>query len=401
MDTPTLDKIYNNLKLSYKYIDFRAALYRKEKKWRYIISVFRFINKSRNELTKRHNEIKKYKEGIFKIESEILEINDFEKKWEEIKNNNNNLESSKPTGFFYSNINPYLTEKIKFRHFHFNLFINDFELIRSDLRNLEGVAKSFFSNNIFDLIKKDLEIDYGEGYTCYSFINFPILIEINELKYIRRKLSGQIKFHKIYNNSEVKIKNYKEGHYNDMNIFQEQDFHLSIEKAVEFGNNFYLQDFKYDFLKSGSTPFFKILIYNDSIIENEFLLDCKSSESDIKNRLLLTMKRFNRKYKIGQENNFRNDLSTFLEGAGFDAKQNYSVEGGGHVDILINHHISMQLKIVPGKPEFDFVTGQASNDIGRFEFSMAVIFDTTKDRKYYKKYHNKKKKEGIFYYVYF
>lgn len=400
MDTPTLDNIYNNLKLSYKYIDFRAALYRKDEKWRYIISVFRFINDSRNELTKRHNEIKKYKEDIFKIESEILEINDFEKKWEEIKNNNNNLESSKPTyRFFYSNRNPYLTEKIKFHHFHFNLFINDFELIRSDLRNLEGVAKSFFSNNIFYLIKKDLEINYGEGYTCYSFIYFPILIEINKLKYIKRKLRGQIKFHEIYNNSEVKIINYKEGRYDDMNIFQEQDFHLSSEKGVEFDNNFYLQDFKYDFLKSESTPFFRILIYNDSIIENEFLLDCKLSESDFKNRLLLTMNAFNRKYGSGQEDNFRNDLYTFLQGAGFDVKQNYSVEGGGHVDILINHHISMQLKIVPGKSQFDIVTGQALNDIGRFEFSMAVIFDITKDRTYYKKYHNKKEK-GIFYYVY-
>ena len=44
----------------------------------------------------------------------------------------------------------------------------------------------------------------------------------------------------------------------------------------------------------------------------------------------------------------------------------------------------LQLKIVGGKSSFDDVTGQAVNDSERFEFSIALIFDITKDRKYYK-----------------
>jgi len=117
-------------------------------------------------------------------------------------------------------------------------------------------------------------------------------------------------------------------------------------------------------------------------------------------QILESLKKFNRKYKEGQENAFRNDLFTFLEGAGYDVKQNYDVEGGGHIDILINYEISMQLKIVNNKTLFDFITGQAINDIGRFKISMAVIFDISQDRRFFKKFHLVEKNR-ILYFVYY
>ncbi len=131
-------------------------------------------------------------------------------------------------------------------------------------------------------------------------------------------------------------------------------------------------------------------IYTPSIKLGENLLES----------VLKDFERFNQKFEKGDEDNFRISLYNFLKGAKYTVEHNYGVEGGGHIDILINDSISMQLKIVSNKTEFDMVTGQAINDLRKYQRSAAVIFDVTKDRKYFKKYHREEYK-GILYYVFY
>ncbi len=123
-------------------------------------------------------------------------------------------------------------------------------------------------------------------------------------------------------------------------------------------------------------------------------------EENLLESVLIDFKRFNQKFEKGGEDNFRNSLYNFLKGAKYTVEHNYGVEGGGHVDILIDYSISMQLKIVSNKTEFDTVTGQAINDLKKYQRSVAVIFDITKDRKYFKKHHREEYK-GILYYVFY
>lgn len=123
-------------------------------------------------------------------------------------------------------------------------------------------------------------------------------------------------------------------------------------------------------------------------------------EENLLESVLQDFERFNHKFEKGDEDNFRISLCNFLKGAKYNVEHNYGVEGGGHVDILINDSISMQLKIVSNKTEFDSVTGQAINDLKRYQISIAVIFDITKDRKYFKKYHREEYK-GILYFVFY
>jgi len=130
--------------------------------------------------------------------------------------------------------------------------------------------------------------------------------------------------------------------------------------------------------------------YSQSIEDEENLLE----------RVLKDLERFNQSFEKGEEDSFRKSLYNFLKGAKYNVEHNYGVKGGGHVDILINVNISMQLKIVSNKTEFDTVTGQAINDLNRYPISMAIIFDITKDRKYFKEYH-KKEYKGILYYVFY
>ena len=107
-------------------------------------------------------------------------------------------------------------------------------------------------------------------------------------------------------------------------------------------------------------------------------------EGKLLEKVLKDIERFNQRFEKGEEDLFRKSLYNFLKGARYNVEQNYGVEGGGHVDILIHDNISMQLKIVSKKTEFDTVTGQAVNDLKRYPISMAVIFDITKDWKYFK-----------------
>lgn len=75
------ESILNNLEPSYKNIDFRAALFKENSIWNYILSIFRFTNNSSVEILKKHHEqnLDKYHTENFKIIHKILKIEEWKK----------------------------------------------------------------------------------------------------------------------------------------------------------------------------------------------------------------------------------------------------------------------------------------------------------------------------------
>ncbi|KKN19187.1 hypothetical protein LCGC14_0948240 [marine sediment metagenome] len=69
-------KIFEIYKDSYKFFDFRSAIYNKGHGWNRIISIFRFSNESKNVIKQKYNDLdlKKYKTENFEIQHKILEI---------------------------------------------------------------------------------------------------------------------------------------------------------------------------------------------------------------------------------------------------------------------------------------------------------------------------------------
>ena len=118
----TLEDKIEKFSASYNKIDFRAAQYKIEEKWHYIIAIFRFTNDSNKDLSVNFKklELDKYKSEKFKINYDILEVHGWKEKWKNICNKIDNFNENEKK--------PDLSSYINIKGRYSNAFINNVDM---------------------------------------------------------------------------------------------------------------------------------------------------------------------------------------------------------------------------------------------------------------------------------
>ncbi len=96
MNNPSIEEVHKFLNPLYKNIDFRVAVYKEGEEWKYITSIFIFTNESEEIISAIHENLRKipHKTDNFDIEFKILNIEDWENYWEDIKSKESNIDTN-------------------------------------------------------------------------------------------------------------------------------------------------------------------------------------------------------------------------------------------------------------------------------------------------------------------
>lgn len=219
MEQLNLIEIFKILKSSYKNIDFRAAYYKKEDNWEFIISFIRFSQKTNEELKKIHKELKERDVNTenFKIEYRVISLDDFEPIWEEIKNSAERTLQPVQENEIKFDIN-----KINKPHFNHYLLEQDKKEFNSIIFTAEFFNKNIEHHNRFNFLKKEI-MDKGEkeiypvikralqienfnlNSPIYCIILFPILVKIDtsSIKFVNNYINVNTIFHDFFFGSEL------------------------------------------------------------------------------------------------------------------------------------------------------------------------------------------------------
>ena len=216
-----INKLFELLKDSYKNIDFRSALYKKDDSWNRILTIIRFSNKSESEINKHYEDLNlnRFKTENFKIEYKIFEVS----KWEDTiielydelnedleiydidefhykENQYEEYESTFLDEFKAIHNTPsrrffYTEEEVK-KHNHINFYyslpnINEHHNKFNKILNEEILGLG--EDNIYDVLNRTLQLDgYSSITGLFISILFPIYINIKDLVYSQDVLSGNV-----------------------------------------------------------------------------------------------------------------------------------------------------------------------------------------------------------------
>jgi predicted amidohydrolase len=221
-NSPNIYKVFEFLKESYKYIDFREALFNDNGEWKSIVSIFRFSNKPHEEIYSLHKELKE-KEIItdhFKIDYKIIDLENWEEEWTRIndqmreigsyiKLDKENLSLNRKNSY-----SSWISEVDReYNSIQFNAFLTDISSHYERFHFLEGheEIRSKGAESIYPLIKQTLQINnYNISVSLYSTFIFPTYIKISGINYINNYVSGKVEYHDIFKKSTVFVeKRYK------------------------------------------------------------------------------------------------------------------------------------------------------------------------------------------------
>jgi len=286
-----INKIFELLKESYKNIDFRSALYKKNDSWNRILTIIRFSNKSESEINKHFEDLNlnRFKTENFKIEYKIFEVSKWEDKiielYDEMKEdleiydidefryNENQYEEyvstfldefkaihNTPSRRFF-----YTEEEVK-DHNHVNFYyslpnINEHHNKFNKILNEEILGLG--EDNIYDVLNRTLQLDgYSSTNGLFISILFPIYINIKDLVYSQDVLSGNVYYHNIFNGSKIFIRIYSEPNYKDISLKGGEELIISKDnqETKSLKNNFYESSFQIDFSNYDCDPNFIIRV---------------------------------------------------------------------------------------------------------------------------------------------
>lgn len=245
-NSPNIYKVFEFLKESYKYIDFREALFNDNGEWKSIVSIFRFSNKSHEEIDSLHREFKEkdLNTNHFKIEYKIIDLDNWEKEWTRIniqmreidsyiKLDKENLSLNREHSY-----SSYISKVDReYNSIQFNAFLINISSHYERFHFLEGheEIRSKGAESIYQLIKQTLQINnFKEGVGLYSIFIFPTYIKITGINYINNYVSGKVEYHDIFKKSTVFV----EKRYKGNSLGMIGELHLSTNK----------KDSKQDFL---------------------------------------------------------------------------------------------------------------------------------------------------------
>ncbi len=218
MNEPSIFEVVHELKPSYKYIDFRAAFYRENEQRRHIVSIFRFTNKSKKDIERIHDKLSKdsISFGIFEIELEIISLDNWKSKWDELKGNLLDIQKD-------FNLNQVRLEKnvrnrrftswiseidLEYDSLQFNILIDSAPAHHNKFQFLSGhrELRSRGFESIYPYISKILQIkEYKFNNPLYCTFIFPIYANISNLNFTNRYLAGDLEFHELYRDSDIFI----------------------------------------------------------------------------------------------------------------------------------------------------------------------------------------------------
>ncbi len=296
---------FNIIKESYKFIDFRSILYRKNKVYIRFLTILRFSNESEEEIKNRYEILKlsRYKTDNLRIDYQILEVSEWEDKiiniYDELNEefeiydyNDFRYDYNKYDKFLeemYSEVKIFLntpnrrfylteTELNKNNLITFNIGFNTNKkhLNFSEIANREILLLG--DNNIYDVINRTFQLDgYGSNNNLYISINFPIYFKIDNLQYSQQQLNGKIIYHKIYKGSKIFFRIYSEPNFREDFFVGDKNFIIGHESEENAGNNNGLieSSFNISFEEYDCDPNFKIKVYWDKIKTN--ILDYQRS----------------------------------------------------------------------------------------------------------------------------
>ena len=217
--------LFELLKESYKFIDFRSILYKENEEWIRFLTILRFSNESKEDIENRYENLKleRYKTKKLRIDFQILEVHEWEEKiidiydelneefdiydYDDFKFDNNRYDkfieemySEAKTFLNTPNRRFFLTEnelsKNNIITFNLGFNTNKKHLNFSKIANREILLLG--DDNIYDVINRTLQLDgYSSNNNLYISINFPIYFIIDNLQFSQQQLSGKVIYHKI------------------------------------------------------------------------------------------------------------------------------------------------------------------------------------------------------------
>ncbi len=283
-----INDIFSLLQESYRNIDFRSVLYKKYNNWNRIISIFRFSNDSESLINEKHQtlEINKYKTDNFEIQNEIFEVSKWEEKLvllyselheeielydlDEIFYNDakyNGYKSSFLDQFKAiapkSSMRFYLTEEEhkKYNTITFFYGVENLTEHHNNFYFLNEEILTFGEDNIYDIINRTMELD---GYSIQSRLNimlvFPIYLNIKDLEYNDDILTGNIRFHEIYEGTKLFFRMYSNPNYNKDSFETQKEAVITKDdsKTIEKDKRCFEMKFNLDFSKWYCDPNFEI-----------------------------------------------------------------------------------------------------------------------------------------------
>ncbi len=242
---PNIDTVFNYLKESYKFIDYREALFKVNGAWKTIVSIFRFTNKSYEEISAIHKDLKDkaFNTDHFKLNFKILNLEGWISNWHTLRNqideidNSINLATANLSRNRKQSYSSWISDVDReYNSVQFNIFLVNVQEHQKRFQFLEGhqEIRSKGVESIYPIIRQILQISsYDFGTNLYSTFIFPVYLKISKLKYVNNYLSGNIEYHKIFSQSSIFI----EKRFRGDSLGNIGDFDLkSIEKKKEIEN---------------------------------------------------------------------------------------------------------------------------------------------------------------------
>lgn len=279
--------IFDLFKDSYKFIDFRSAMYNKGHGWNRIISLLRFSNESKSKIKQKYNDLdlKKYKTKNFEIQHNILEIPKWEEQLIELYEEIEDIDIDDVDEFFYDDgydefqssfmdefkiffSNPgsrfYFTEeeieKNSITHFNYNVS-NKNEHHNQFNKFLNEDILILGEDNIYNIINRTLQLDgYNSQNGLYISILFPIYMKITDLIYNQDVLSGKVLYHEIFERTKLFFKIYSNPNYSDNSLQGSKEILILKDdpNPTEIDNKIFERKFSLDFKGYDCDPIFKI-----------------------------------------------------------------------------------------------------------------------------------------------
>ncbi len=221
MEEIIIGKIFESLRNSYQLVDFRAALFKRNDNWEYIIAIFRFTNKSESKIQEIHNELKKMTLDIpdLKFILKVIEKDEFEEKLEEIKYSTKNFEFKFENLEFEYELN-LLNKSQSSSYLHdddkkeYNSIIFTSQIKKGNIKHherfqfLNDEVKLVGEDSIYPIIERILKVrNFTLNSPLFCSIIFPVYLNVRfeSLKFVNNYLSGTIIYHNHFESSKVHI----------------------------------------------------------------------------------------------------------------------------------------------------------------------------------------------------
>ncbi len=282
-------KTLHVLQDSYKIIDFRSALYKKGGEWYPILTIIRFSNEEKEQLEKKYDELnlKRYKTDNFEVIYRALDILNWEQNLKEIYKNIDQFSEECPFDKLDARLN---TSRSRFWMTENEVKVYNIINFYCTLSHPQEHHKSFSflnkeivkigENNIYNVLNRIFQLDhYDINVGLYFSFVLPLYIKFSNLKSIKDVLSGEIEYHKIFNNSIVFYRIFSRPMLREEYFIGLKEFQINFndKNTKNLSEDYFKTSFNFDFSKNDCDPNFNIRVLFEKIIRGEYIIDIEKS----------------------------------------------------------------------------------------------------------------------------